>query len=107
MPCWSPFGTRSEKTMITLYDAFVPSCVQLLRSVSGLSTKAEAYCAEKSLPPEAPIGAKLAPDMLEFAYQVKNCSVHSIGAMVSVERGNFSPDQTTPPNAFVVMKAKE
>src|SRR3546814_9371435 len=82
--------------LITLYDAFVPSCVQLLRSVSGLITKAEAYCAEKSLPPEALIGAKLAPDMLDFAYQVKSCAVHSIGAIEGVKRGNFSPDQTTP-----------
>src|SRR3546814_8109746 len=96
MPCWCPFGTRSEKSMITLYDAFVPSCVQLLRSVSGLITKAEAYCAEKSLPPDALIGAKLAPAMLDFAYQVNSFAVHSIGAIEGAKMGNFSPDKTTP-----------
>src|SRR3546814_3213211 len=89
MPCWCPFGTRSEKSMITLYDAFVPSCVQLLRSVSGLITKAETHCAEKSLPPEACLGAKLAPDMLDFASQGTSCAVHSTGAIGGVKRGNF------------------
>lgn len=92
--------------MITLYDAFVPSCVQLLRSMSGLLKKAEAYCAEKSLPPEALIGFKLAPDMLDFAYQVKSCAVHSIGAIEGVQSGNFSPDKTTPPDDFRGLNAK-
>src|SRR3546814_4314250 len=44
--------------------------------------------------------------MLDFAYQVKSCAVHSIGAIEGVKRGNFSPDQTTPPNDFGGLKAK-
>lgn len=92
--------------MMTLYDAFVPGCVQLLGSVRALIDKAEAHCAEKSLAPESLIGAKLTPDMLDFAYQVKSCAVHSIGAIEGVQKGQFSPDRVTPPNSFSGLKAK-
>src|SRR3546814_13300307 len=100
IPCWSPFGTRSEKSMITLYDAFVPSCVQILRSVSGLITKAEAYCAEKTVSLEALIGAKLAHDMLDLRLQVYSCAVHHMSSIEVVKRDKFTPDKPIPPNNY-------
>ena len=92
--------------MMTLYEAFVPGCVQILRSVNGLIDKAEAHCAADSLLPESLIGARLAPDMMDFAYQVKSCAVHSIGAIEGLKQGRFSPDMTTPPDSFAALKAK-
>lgn len=74
--------------------------------MSGLLKKADAHCIEKSVPPEALLGAKLAPDMFDFAYQVKSCAVHSIDAINGVRNGNFSPDRTTPPNSFHGLQAK-
>src|SRR3546814_8345408 len=44
--------------------------------------------------------------MLEFAYQVKSCAVHSIGAIRGVQSGNFSPDQTMPPDSFEGLAAR-
>lgn len=84
----------------TLYAATVPSYLQILKAVSGLVDKAEAFCNENALPPEAIIQARLADDMFPFAYQVKSTAVHSFGAIEAVRKGTFSPDLTTPPATF-------
>lgn len=84
----------------TLYAATIPSYLQILSSVSRLVTKAEDHCREARLEPQALIQARLADDMLPFAYQVKSAVVHSIGAIEGVRKGVFSPDTTTPPDSF-------
>jgi uncharacterized protein len=84
----------------SLYAATIPSYRQILGAVAALIVKAEAFCAEKSLPPEEIIHARLAGDMQPFAYQVKSTSVHSIGAIEGLRKGVFSPDQTPPPETF-------
>ena len=89
----------------SLYAATVPSYRQILGSGSALIVKAEAFCAEKALPPEEIIQARLASDMLPFAYQVKSTSVHSLGAIEGVRKGVFSPDLTPPPQTFQDLKA--
>ena len=71
----------------SLYAATVPSYQQILGAVSGLLDKAEAFCTAKSLAPPQIIQARLAPDMLPFAYQVKSTVVHSIGSIEGVRRG--------------------
>ena len=90
----------------SLYSATVPSFQQILGAVSGLIDKAEAFCAEKGLAPEAIIQARLAPDMHPFAYQVKSTAVHSVGALEGVRRGVFSPDTSTPPDTFAGLKQR-
>ena len=90
----------------SLYAATVPSYQQILGSLSGLLTKAEAFCKEKRLAPEALIQARLAPDMLPFAYQVKSASVHSLGALEGIRRGVFSPDTSPPPDTFAGLHAR-
>ena len=52
------------------------------------------------------IQARLAPDMLPFAYQVKSTAVHSLGAIEGVRRGVFSPDRTPPPETFAALEAR-
>src|SRR3712207_1217972 len=84
----------------TLYDAVVPPFLQMLRSMAGLLEKAEAYCTEHGIPPEQVLEARLAADMLPFAYQVKSVAVHSIGAMEGAMNGSFSPDQSEPGKSF-------
>ena len=84
----------------TLYAATIPSYLQILNSVSRLIGKAEAFCGEAGIEPEVLIQARLADDMLPFAYQVKSAAVHSIGAIEGVRRGTFSPDTSTPPATF-------
>jgi uncharacterized protein len=88
----------------SLYAATVPSYRQILGAIAALIVKAEAFCAEKALPPEEIIQARLAADMQPFAYQVKSASVHSLGAIEGVRKGVFSPDVTPPPQTFHDLK---
>lgn len=91
---------------ISLYAAVVPSWMQILGAVQGLLSKGEAYASEQGLAPAELIEARLAPDMLPFAYQVKSTAVHSLGAIEGVRRGVFSPDLTPPPASFAALDSR-
>ncbi|HTW38533.1 MAG TPA: DUF1993 domain-containing protein [Steroidobacteraceae bacterium] len=91
---------------VSLYAATVPLFQQTLGAVSGLIAKAEAFCADKRVAPEEIIQARLAPDMLPFAYQVKSTAVHSLGSIEGIRRGVFSPDMAPPPETFAALKSK-
>jgi hypothetical protein len=90
----------------SLYAATVPSYCQILESVGRLLSTAEAWCADKHLEPNEIIDARLAEDMLPFAYQVKSTAVHSLGAIEGVRKGVFSPDMTPPPATFAALKTR-
>src|SRR5215469_18141383 len=90
----------------SLYGATIPSYLQTLGAVAGLLVTAEAFCAEKQLAPAQIIDARLAEDMLPFAYQVTSTAVHSLGSIEGVRRGVFSPDTTPPPQTFAALKAQ-
>ena len=89
---------------LSLYAATVPSYLQILGSVAGLLEKAQAFCAERSLAPAQIIEARLAPDMLPFAYQVRSTVTHSIGAIEGLRRGTFSPDRSALPGSFAELQ---
>ncbi len=90
----------------SLYAATVPSYRQILEAVSGLLSKAEVFCTDKGIAAHDIIQARLAQDMLPFAYQVKSTAVHSLGAIEGVRRGVFSSDMTPPPDNFAALKAR-
>src|SRR6185312_8338379 len=97
------FGTSAvmERQMnFSLYAATVPSYKQIVGCVSVLLARAEEFCKEKGIAAEEMIQARLAQDMLPFAYQVKSVAVHSLGAIEGIRRGVFSPDTTPPPDTF-------
>jgi len=91
---------------VSLYASTVLSWRQTLGAVAGLITKAEAFCREKGVAPNELIEARLAADMLPFAYQVKSTAVHSFGAIEAIRRGVFSPDMTPPPASFAALGAR-
>ena len=91
---------------VSLYTATVPSYRQILGSVSGLLGTAETFCNERGIAPGEIIQARLAEDMLPFAYQVKATAVHSIGAIEAVRKGVFSPDMSPFPESFAALKAR-
>ena len=64
---------------VSLYAATIPSWQQILGAVDGLLDKAQAFCADKGLAPEEIIQARLAADMLPFAYQVKSTASSAVG----------------------------
>jgi hypothetical protein len=90
----------------SLYDALIPSFRQILGSVAGLLDKAEAHCDAVGLPHGTIFHARLADDMLPFAYQVKSAVVHSAGAIEGVRRGSFSPDTSPPPASFAGLRER-
>jgi hypothetical protein len=92
--------------VFSLYAATVPSYLQILQAVSGLLVKAESFCTQKGIAPQELIQARLAEDMLPFAYQVKSTAVHSLGAIEGVRKGVFSPDMTPPPETFAALKTR-
>src|SRR5271163_1411085 len=56
---------------MSFYDATVPAFLQILGSLSGLLTKAEAHCKAKNIAPEVLLTARLYPDMLPLTKQVQ------------------------------------
>lgn len=91
---------------LSLYSATVPAYRQILGAVAGLLSKAQAFCAEQGIEAPELLEARLAPDMLPFAYQVKSTAVHSLGAIEGVRKGVFSPDTTPPPQTFAALEAR-
>jgi hypothetical protein len=88
----------------SLYAAVIPPYQRMLGSLDALLEKAEAWAADRGIAEKDVLGARLAPDMLDFAYQVKSASVHSIGAIEGVKRGSFSPDRTPPGESFAALR---
>jgi uncharacterized protein len=91
---------------LSLYDTTIPCFRQTLGAIAGLLVTAESFCAEKGVEPKDIIEARLAEDMLPFAYQVKSTAVHSLGAIEGVRRGVFSPDMTPPPQTFTALRSR-
>jgi hypothetical protein len=89
---------------LTLYAATVPSYRQILGSVAGLLSKAQAFCAEQSIAPADLIQARLASDMLPFSFQVRSTVGHSIGAIEGLRRGTYSPDRSPLPETFAELE---
>jgi hypothetical protein len=56
---------------MSFYDAVVPAYMQMLGSLTGLLTKAEAHCEAKKIQPEVLLGARLYPDMLPLSKQIQ------------------------------------
>jgi hypothetical protein len=97
---------QEDDMAFSLHAVTVGAYIQTLEAVGGLINKAEGFCNEKRMAPPELIQARLAEDMLPFAYQVKSAAVHSLGAIEAVRRGVFSPDMTTPPDTFAALRAR-
>src|SRR5260370_8122952 len=55
-------------------EATVHAFLQILGSLTGILTKAEAHCKAKNIAPEVLLGARLYPDMLPFSKQIQLAS---------------------------------
>jgi hypothetical protein len=56
---------------MSLHDSSVPGFLQILGSLSGILSKAEAHCKAKNIQPDVLIAARLYPDMLPFSKQIQ------------------------------------
>ena len=91
---------------LTLYDAFVPSCRQILGGMNGVIDKAEVHCAEHGIDPAEMIEAKLADTMWNLPWHVRSVWVHSAYVISLLPTGEFSPDFTELPGDWDAMRAK-
>src|SRR6185369_3062007 len=62
---------NARKHHMSFYDATVPAFLQILGSLTGLLTKAEAHCEARKIQPEVLLNARLFPDMLPLSKQVQ------------------------------------
>lgn len=90
---------------ITLYDAFVPSCQQILGGMRGIVDKAESHAKANGLDASDLIEASLAEDMWPLPWHVRACFVHSSYALGLVPTGEFTPDFTVRPNDWDSMRS--
>jgi hypothetical protein len=67
----SVFPQHEKSIHMSFYDASVPAFLQILGSLSGLLTKAEAHCKAKNIQPDVLFGSRLYPDMLPLSKQVQ------------------------------------
>ena len=91
--------------MISLYAATVPVFRQIIAATGGVLKKAEAFAAERGIDPATLVEARLAPDMLPLAYQIKSVCDHSAKAIDGVRAGSFSPHRDAFPADFAAMHA--
>jgi hypothetical protein len=59
---------------MSIYDSTVPAFLQILGSLTGILTKAEAHCKAKNIAPEVLLAARLYPDMLPLTRQIQIAS---------------------------------
>ncbi len=88
-----------------LYDAFVPSCQQILSGMAGMIDKAEAHISEHGLDDAELIEAKLADDMWPLPYHVRSCWMHSAYALQQIPTGEFTPDFSSLPENWDAMRS--
>jgi len=88
----------------SLYDATIPSYLQILGSALGLIEKAEAFCAEKGIDEKILLAAHFGADMLPLNWQLKWLTTHSLGAINGVRAGIFQPDRATPSENFAGLR---
>lgn len=90
---------------MSFHDATVPAFLQILGSLQGILSKAEAHCKAKNIAPEVLLSARLYPDMLPFAKQIQLVSDF---AAKSCARLTHSEVPTTPDTekTFEELKAR-
>ena len=56
---------------MSTYDLTVPAFLQILGSLSGILSKAEAHCKAKNIQPDVLLSARLYPDMFPLTRQIQ------------------------------------
>ena len=84
----------------SLYEAVIPSMIQLLNAGQGWIEKAKA----SDIPEEKLAQASLIDDMAPFAQQVRWMVAHSVGAIEGVRAGVMEPDLGEPAQELEQMR---
>ncbi len=90
---------------LSLYQATVPSFLQILGPVAGLVEKAREHCKAQEGNEAELCDSRLAADMWPFAKQVMATIQHSAGAIAGVKKGETGPDMTPAPTSLDALAA--
>ncbi len=91
---------------LSLYDAFVPTCQQILGALIGVLEKGEAHAKEHGISEADMLGARLAEDMWNLPWHPRSCWMHSAYALEQVKTGEFTPNFETIPDSWDSMRAQ-
>ena len=90
---------------MSFYDATVPAFLQILGSLTGLLTKAEAHCEARKIQPEVLLNARLFPDMLPLSKQIQLASDFATRGCARVTHSEVPQTQDTE-KTFAELKAR-
>ena len=76
---------------VCLYDATVANFQQGVAALEAILGRAPAHFEAQGKPLAEIVGARLAPDMLPFSFQVVSAAHHSLGAIHGARAGLFKP----------------
>jgi hypothetical protein len=80
----------------SLYDATVANFQQGLTALDAILGRAQAHFHQQGTALADIVGARLAPDMLPFSFQIVSAAHHSMGALSAARLGLFKPP--SPPD---------
>lgn len=90
---------------LTLHDAFVPNCQQILTGLANLVDKGEAHVKQHGIADTELLGAQLAETMWKLPWHVRSCWMHSAYTLDQIPTGEFTPDFTDVPDSWDAMRA--
>ena len=88
-----------------MYQASVPAFLQMLKTLSAILDKGEAFAAERKIDPETLLNWRLAPDMFPLVRQVQIAADFAKGTtarLAGAEVPSYPDDETT----FAELKAR-
>ncbi len=88
-----------------MYQASVPAFVQMLKSLSAILDKAEAYAVERKIEPEVLLNWRLASDMFPFTRQVQIAADFAKGTTARLA-GKEVPKYPDDEKSFAELKAR-
>lgn len=90
---------------LSLHDAFVPNCRQILIGLSTLVDKGEAHVKQHGIADSELLDAQLAETMWKLPWHVRSCWMHSAYTLDQIPTGEFTPDFTDLPDSWDAMRA--
>lgn len=75
---------------ISLYDATVPTFVQIVGAAQGFLARTAKHCAEHGINADELVEARLIADMLPLRFQVASITKHSVNAIEDAKKGAFT-----------------
>jgi hypothetical protein len=88
-----------------MYQASVPAFLQMLKNLTAIMDKAEAYAAERKIEPEVLLSWRLAPDMFPFTRQVQIAADFAKGTTARLA-GKEVPKYPDDEKSFAELKAR-